>query len=92
MESHKNAETSVVLPSGWSGVSVGNTTASRLRVIPPARLALRPLDTLAGSWKTQRPFALCRVRTSSSRSLWKLPLFVPAAFHFSPKERDEAVN
>jgi hypothetical protein len=44
-------------PANGSGVSAGNTVASRLRVMPPARLALRPSDSLAGSWKTQRPFA-----------------------------------
>jgi hypothetical protein len=47
MESHKNAETSVVLPSEWSGVSAGNTVASRLRVIQDrTRLSLNNCGTM----------------------------------------------
>ena len=53
MLSASKTETWFVSPRGWSGVSNGNTAAVRLRVMPPARLALSPSEVLAGSWKTQ---------------------------------------
>jgi hypothetical protein len=40
---------------GRSGVSAGRTATLRVRLNPPSRLALRPSDALAGSWKTQTP-------------------------------------